>query len=214
MHAHRGPHNSAKCPFYVVFDDPFSAEASLNRCVRCVTYGNALLESLSEDFRQLAFLTLLEEGPKYDPEHPSGASFITFIKSRVCSRLWSERRKELKYLAYPLEEKGSEDNGLEPDPLMASLTADALVCETMEDTIIQQIMVEQFRELLPQFLKKLSEKERVVLRMKYFEERSGAEIALVLSVSEGRVSQLGKSGFAKLKKAYLSAISDPCFENN
>ena len=208
MHAHRGPHNSAKCPFYVISDDPFSAEASLSRCVRCVTYGNALLESLSEDFRQLAFLTLLEEGPKYDPNHPSGASFITFMKSRVCSRLWSERRKELKYLSYPLEEKKSEDKGLEPNPLIAALAADALVCEPMEDTIIQQIIVEQFRELLPQFLKKLSEKERAVLRLKYFEERSGAEIALSLSVSEGRVSQLGKSAFTKLKKAYLAAISE------
>ena len=208
MNERRGPHTSAKCPFYVLQDNPLSAEGSVNQCVRCVTCGHARLEGMSEDFRQLAFLTILEEGPKYDPAHPSGASFITFIKSRVCSRLWAERRKELKYLPCPQDEEQGDTEDFAPNPLMDCLVADACTCESMEDNIIQQMEVAQLREHLPQFLTKLSEKERALLRLKYFErcDYTGVEIARLLSVSEGRVSQLTKSVLAKLKKAYLAVI--------
>lgn len=214
MNERRGPHTSAKCPFYVLPDDPLSAEASVNQCVRCVTRGNARLEGLSEDFRQLAFLTILEETPKFDPAHPSRASFITFIKSRVCSRLWAERRKELKYLPCPQDEEQHNAEDFVSNPLVDCLVADACACESMEDTIIQQIEVEQLREHLPQLLEKLSKKEREVLRLKYFEVRNstGVEIARALSVSEGRVSQLTKSALTKLKKAFLAVRSDACFE--
>ena len=55
------------------------------------------------------------------------------------------------------------------NPLVDCLVADACACESMEDTIIQQIEVERLREHLPQLLEKLSKKEREVLRLKYFE---------------------------------------------
>ena len=38
----RGPHNRAKCPFYVVPENPLSAEISISKCVDCVTHTLSL----------------------------------------------------------------------------------------------------------------------------------------------------------------------------
>ena len=208
MNGRRGPHNSGKCSFHIVQGDPLSAEASINQCVGCVINDNARLNSLREDFRQRAFLVILEEEPNYDPNHPSGASFITFIKSRVCYALWCERRRELKYLPYPESDEDLPADGSESNPLVASLIASACACEAIEDTVVQEIEVEQFLKLLPQMLNRLSEKEQKALKMKYFDSLKGKEIADTLEVSEGRVSQLIKSGLTKLRKAYLQLLED------
>lgn len=199
----RGPHNLGKCPFHIVPGDPLSAEASIDRCVSCVTNDNAQLKSLREDLRQTAFLAILEGERKYDPEHASGASFTTFIKARVCGRLWTERRKEVRYLPYRQDEECPDADELESNPLVACLIAGACACESVEDAVIRKMEAEQLRELFPQMLARLTEKERQVVKLKYFEYRSGVEIADALAVSEGRVSQLTKSALIKLKKAYL-----------
>ena len=199
MLSNRGPHYSAKCPFYILPGDPLSAETSVNHCVQCVTCDHPRLKGLRDDFRQLAYLTILEEEPKYDPDHPSGASFITFMKSRVCGQLWSERRKESKYTPFSHDDPFEAESGV--NPLVASLTAEACACESLEDEVCEKIEIEDFRSVLPQLLAGLSKKEREAIALKYFQDCSGVEIARELSVSEGRVSQLLKSALSKLKKA-------------
>ena len=42
-------------------DDVLTAEASIRHCVNCATRGDACLQTRQEDFRQLAYLTILEE---------------------------------------------------------------------------------------------------------------------------------------------------------
>ena len=200
MLRNRGPHYSAKCPFYILPGDPLSAEPSVNHCVRCVTSDHPRLEALRDDLRQLAYLTILEEAPKYDPAHPSGASFITFMKLLVCGRLWSERRKEAKYTPFSHDDPFEAASGA--NPLVASLTAEACASESLEDEVCEKIEIEDFRSVLPHLLTGLSKKERQAIALKYFQDCSGVEIARQLSVSEGRVSQLLKSALSKLKKAH------------
>ena len=78
MSGYSHPGNRGKCPFYMEDpDDVLTAEASIGHCVACATRRDACLQTRQEDFRQLAYLTILEESPKYDPTHPSQASFIT-----------------------------------------------------------------------------------------------------------------------------------------
>lgn len=196
----RGPHYSAKCPFYILPNNPLSAETSIKQCVRCATCDHPRLRALRDDFRQLAYLTILEEEPNYDPCHESGASFITFMKSRVCGHLWSERRKELKYTAFSMDPPSKPDAN--PNPLVAALTAGACASESLEDEVCEKIEIEDFRSVLPHLLTGLSKKERQAIALKYFQDCSGVEIARQLSVSEGRVSQLLKSALSKLKKAH------------
>lgn len=202
------PHFYAKCPFYVLPNNPLSAEASVNQCVRCATSGNERLQGMRDDFRQLAYLTILEEGPKYDPEHPSRASFITFIKARVCYRLWSERRKEAKYTPFSHDETSDEDC-CSSNPLVSALIAGAYACESIEDEVCTKIEVEQLRSFLPRMLAVLSEKEREVITLKFFNDCSGTDIAGQLAISEGRVSQLTKSALSKLKKALAKLQAEP-----
>ena len=207
MFMNKGPHNNAKCPFYVLPNNPLSAQISIHKCVRCVCSGAPHLEEMREDFCQTAYLTILEEAPNYDPKHPSGASFITFIKSRVCGCLWSERRKASKYIPFAYEEPVTADTAA--NPFVAALTAEACACESLEDEVCEKIEIEAFRSVLPQLLPKLSEKERQAIALKYFKDCSGIEISRRLSVSEGRVSQLLKSALAKLKVAYSKRGGEP-----
>lgn len=197
----RGPHYSAKCPFYILPNNPLSAETSIRHCVRCATLGDCRLEAMRDDFRQIAYLTILEEEPKYDPAHPSGASFITFMKSRICGALWSERRKEMKYTPYVSDPPSEPDTP--PNPLLAVLTAEACASKSLEDEVCESIEVEELRSFLPQMLSRLSEKEQRVIELKFFNDCSSRDIAKQLRVSEGRVSQLLKSALGKLRKAYL-----------
>ena len=207
MLRNRGPHYNAKCPFYVLPNNPLSAQTSIHKCVRCVSCGAPHLEDMREDLRQTAYLTILEEAPNYDPKHPSGASFITFIKSRVCGRLWSERRKASKYIPFAYEEPVTDVSPA--NPLVAALTAEACACESLEDHVCEKIDIEAFRSVLPQLLPKLSKKERQAIALKYFNDCSGIEISRRLAVSEGRVSQLLKSALSKLKIAYTKIGGDP-----
>ena len=213
MREDRHPGNRGQCPFYIDPEDPLTAEASIRKCVECATRGDTCLQARRDDFRQLAYLTILEETPNYDPNHPSKASFITFIKAKVCYRLWSQRRQELKYLACPIVEPAmSECSGEAPtalNPLAVELYNAALAAEALEDEVINAINVEEFRERLTAMLDELTEQERNVVEMKYFHDYTGTQIAKALGVSKGRVSQLMKSLMKKLKSAYLR-LTDGC----
>lgn len=206
MREHRHPGNRGKCPFYIDAGNVLTAEASICQCVACATCGYPELEARRDDFRQLAYLTILEETPKYDPAHPSQASFITYIKSRVCSRLWSERRRELKYQPLPVVEAVMPEAPKALNPLTAALYRDACTRESLEDEVCEKIQIDQLREHLPAMLAQLTEQERKVVILKYFDDYTQNQIAEILDVSKGRVSQLMKTVLSKLKTAYLRLL--------
>ncbi|MCG9126395.1 sigma-70 family RNA polymerase sigma factor [Candidatus Poribacteria bacterium] len=206
MQLPRGPHNRGKCPFSIDPADVMSAKTSVDHCVSCVQGKSSYLKGYKEDFFQLAFMTIIEETPNYDPDHPSGASFTTFIKSRVCTRLWGERRKVLQHLPYPHEMHSLTDTDDSYNPLLISLMHEACAIENIADTVIRQLEVETLRRNLPHLMVKLSENERRVIELKFFEELSGVEIAVLLEISEGRVSQLVQKALAKLGKTYLCML--------
>ena len=161
------------------------------------------MQTLKKDFHQIALLTILEETPQYKPDHPSGASYTTFIKKLVCTRLWQARKKELKYLPFQEHEQPTEVvEDCPKNPLIAGLIAEACTHESVEDAVNRKLEVERFCEHLPKILAKLTEKERSVLEMMFFQEQSGVEIAKTFSISKGRVSQILKSALAKMEKAY------------
>ena len=202
----QGPNNRGQCPFYVIPDDPLSAKASVHQCVSCAVQNNAQMLSHNEDLRQIAFLTIIEETPKYDPDHPSGASYTTFIKAKVCTRLWQERTKILREIPYSHQECYDQDSDDTNNPLVMGLFAQACVIENMADNVIQKIEVEFLRNNLPNLMNKLSENERQVIQMKFFDACKGKQIAEKLNVTEGYVTRLTQSALAKLGKAYLNAL--------
>ena len=200
---HGNPSHRERCPFNIVPNEPLSAETSIDHCVSCVCRNNAYLKSHYDDLRQIAFLTILEETSNYDPNHPSGASFITFIKAKVCIRLWREQRKLLREIPFPYQECSENEN---KNPLEAELITQACAIENMADSVIQQIEVGFLRKCLPKLMERLTEKEKRVIQMKFFKEHTGVQIAKELNISEGRVTQLTQKALAKLGKGYLTAL--------
>ena len=203
MRQQRGPHYSKKCPFYILPNQPLTAEKSVNRCVECVACGRQRLQDRKADLHQIAYLTILENSPKYDPEHQTGASLSTFIRSRVCAKLWNESEKDLKSIPCSVLEEDRGAQQQEVNRLVDGLAAESLLRESVEETVTWGVDVENFKTLLPQLLSCLSEKERTVVKMKFYEGLKAVEIARRLSISEDRVSQLSRSAVAKLAKAYL-----------
>ena len=193
----RGPHHSNKCPFYITQNHPLTAEKSITRCVECVTWDRPRLHPMQADLHQIAYLTILENSPKYDPSHQTGATFCTFIRSRVCTKLWNERKKHLQLIPFTAVEP------VAANPLADGLTTEACQCENIDETVTWHVDVETFKTLLPQLLSCLSEKQGIVVKLKIFEQLKAVEIAKRLGISEGRVSQLYRSALTKLEKAYL-----------
>ena len=202
----RGPHNRGQCSFSVEPNNPLTAEVSVHRCVSCAINNNSQMYSYNDDLRQIAFLTIIEETPKYDPHHKSGASYTTFIKAKVCTRLWNEQAKILKEIPYSHHECSEQVNNDTNNPLVSSLFAQACVIGNMADNVIEQIEAEFLRNNLPKLMQTLSEKEKNVIDLKFFHAYNGKKIADTLNITEGRVSQLTQSALDKLQKAYLNTL--------
>lgn len=208
MNCPESPQERGKCPFHVVADDPLSAEPSIQHCVNAITANNDRLQQLKQDFYQSAYLTLLASLPEYDPDHPSGASLTTFIKARVCTQLWTERKKELAYIPFSHAEDTNCDDCTQckQNPLVDELNRQACEKDSMENEVIWKLEIEKLKEYLPLLLNRLSESERSVIELKFFEEQKQVEIAETLGISEGRVSQLSKTALEKVGKAYFMLL--------
>lgn len=76
---------------------------------------------------------------------------------------------------------------------------DSLVDQKEESQPTNRIEQKQLAKKIGSILEQLSEKERQVISLYYYEELSQKEIAEVLSVSEGRISQLHSQALIKLK---------------
>jgi len=69
-----------------------------------------------------------------------------------------------------------------------------------------RIEKQQLTQKIAEILKLLSEKERLVISLYYYEELTQKEIAEVLELSEGRVSQLHSQALIKLKAKVAARI--------
>ncbi len=70
---------------------------------------------------------------------------------------------------------------------------------------LDQIEAREMAALLAKILEQLSEKERLVIALYYYEELTQKEIAEIIGVTEGRVSQLHSQALLKLRVKLLNA---------
>ena len=76
---------------------------------------------------------------------------------------------------------------------------DTLVEERAEVYPTEKLENHELTKRIAQVLEELSEKERLVISLYYYEELTQKEIAEVMDVSEGRISQLHSQALIKLK---------------
>ncbi|PIE59696.1 MAG: FliA/WhiG family RNA polymerase sigma factor [Desulfobulbus propionicus] len=81
--------------------------------------------------------------------------------------------------------------------------------DSLEDieglTPTERIEQDELTEIIADILEELSEKERLVIALYYYEELTQKEIAEVISVSEGRVSQLHSQALLKLRVKLINS---------
>jgi len=71
--------------------------------------------------------------------------------------------------------------------------------DTKQTTVQERMEANELTGELAGYLDQLSEKERLVVALIYYEELSQKEISEVLELSEGRISQLHSQALGKLK---------------
>ncbi len=76
---------------------------------------------------------------------------------------------------------------------------DSLVDQRTSTSPVNRLEDQELSRILAKILDKLSEKERLVISLYYYEELTQKEIAEVLGVSEGRISQLHSQALINLK---------------
>ena len=83
--------------------------------------------------------------------------------------------------------------------------------DNLEDTgqvsVQERMEAGELTKELAGYLEQLSEKERLVIALLYYEELSQKEIAEVLDLTEGRISQLHSQALAKLKVKMKRSIN-------
>lgn len=70
---------------------------------------------------------------------------------------------------------------------------------------IDVIEKNEMAQIIAEILEELSEKERLVIALYYYEELSQKEIAEIIQVSEGRVSQLHSQALLKLRVKFINS---------
>lgn len=76
---------------------------------------------------------------------------------------------------------------------------DALMDTRKNSSPVNRLEQHELTGIIAEILKQLSEKERLVISLYYYEELTQKEISEVLEVSEGRISQLHSQALLKLK---------------
>ena len=79
--------------------------------------------------------------------------------------------------------------------------------DTHQSTVQERMEANELTGELAGYLDQLSEKERLVVALIYYEELSQKEISEVLELSEGRISQLHSQALGKLKVKMKQSIS-------
>lgn len=174
----------------------------LNQCAGCMARASPKCSEMREDLQQIAAIVLIEKGPKFNPVHPSGASFGTFIRPQICGTLMNAKRSELTHKHRGLRSFNGvwdpdKDPGVEAKQDLGRLRKVPTHYTEFEEALVRNI---SFEAALPKLLKILSPREREVFAC-LREDQRNCEIAEVLNLSESRVSQLVTQVTQKLTRA-------------
>jgi len=114
---------------------------------------------------------------------------------------------EAEYDELPSDEYIAKELGIDVEKVKSAKNASEIynvmpIEEQMNffENVSKKIEEEELIETIKKVLKKMNEKEQLVIQLYYFEELSLKEISEILEVSESRVSQIHKNVIKKLRK--------------
>lgn len=180
------------------------------------------------DYLHYGMVGLLEAVERYDPAR--GASFATFARYRVRGAILngtakvSEQREFHSHRARLRSErlKSIREDGPEPSDdafrelvevtigislgvLLETAARDERIAHAERANPYARCALAEVRSTLTRRVGGLPERERFVIRQHYFHHTSFAEIAGVLGVTKGRVSQLHGRALRRIREAYQAS---------
>ncbi|MBS4000671.1 MAG: sigma-70 family RNA polymerase sigma factor [Desulfobulbaceae bacterium] len=156
-----------------------------------------------KDFYQFGIEGLSEAIERFDPDY--GTKFETYAIQRIRGKIIDELRKiqikprrtgekDVTYKNLSLSAALEEDGGY---LLVETIPSDA---ETPDDSMKKN----EEKEILLELLKKLNERDRLIITLYYYESLNYKEIAEVLNITVSRVSQIHTKILDQLKKNFSS----------
>lgn len=188
---------------------------------------NGLASDLREDLEQLAYSGLLEAIDRFDPRR--GAPFMSFAAARIAgsmidglgsidergARLRFKRRVERERLASLAPEDGGQEGATAQLADLVTELALSLMLDTegraapddlagRPENGFDSLAWRETKALLSQRVDQLPEPEQSVIRHHYQHDLLFRQIAVMLGLSQGRVSQIHKAALARLRKSMRS----------
>ena len=174
-----------------------------------------------EDLFQIGSIGLIKAVDKFDTAFD--VKFSTYAVPMITGEIKrflrddgmiEEYRKE--HLCEPTVEQIAQQTGIPPEEVVMSFEAAADV-ESIYRTVYQGdgsevCLIDKIEEkrnyneesvnrmVIAQIMEELPEKERTLIRMRYFEERTQTDIAAKLGISQVQVSRMEKKILASMKK--------------
>lgn len=180
------------------------------------------------DYLQYAMVGLIESVDRYDPDNE--ASFSTFAGYRIRGAVLNglekatERREQAafrrRHARDRLESIAAAGGDADADPFeqMVSVTVELALSYMLEDSgilergdetddrVFERHAVRELYNHLGQIVDRLPERERFIVRNHYFHDVPFEELARLLDVSKGRVSQLHKRALGMMKGEYEKGL--------
>lgn len=205
------------------------AHASLVRRLSARLYARRLDEVAQfEDYLHYGMVGLLEAVDRFDPDR--GASFATYATYRIRGailnglehasekrdfgahrmRLDAERVRSLRREAAapaddPLRALVDVTVGLSLGFLLETANEEAREARAHHASPYQSCAVAQAREQVVRAVETLPEREQLIVRQHYFHGVSFAEIAELLDLTRGRVSQLHGRALARIREVFAAS---------
>lgn len=188
---------------------------------------HGLATDMREDLEQFAYRGLLEAIDRFDPRR--GAPFMTFAAARIAgsiidglgsldergARLRFKSRVERERLASLAPEKRAEGSAMGQLADLVTELALSLMLDMEErsdpeglagrpENGFDCLAWRETRALLQKRVEQLPEPEQSVIRHHYQHDLLFTQIAAMLGLSQGRVSQIHKAALARLRKSMRS----------
>ena len=160
------------------------------------------------DYYQFGIEGLSEAIDRFDPDY--GTKFETYAIQRIRGKIIDElRRAQSKIKYYVKNNDGQYSYNQSVLSLNASIDADGnsqLYEVTPADVPTPSETTEksEAKEMLVEAIKKLKERDRLIITLYYYEELNYKEIAETLGITVSRVSQVHKKIITSLKKKLSS----------
>jgi len=161
-----------------------------------------------KDFFQFGVEGLSEAIDRFDPDY--GTKFETYAIQRIRGKIIDELRKlQIKPRSKPQSENDVKFNNVSLDQPLGGETGFTLndLIPSEEENPYEQVRDNERKDLVIKAIQELSERDRLIISLYYYEKLNYKEIAEIIEITVSRISQI-HSKILKVLKGKLETVYD------